>query len=70
MHQVKYLGLMENLRVRRAGFAYRRPYEQFLQRYKSLCPQTWPNYHGSAKEGVQILVCHLGFEQDEYRMGK
>lgn len=70
MHQVKYLGLMENLRVRRAGFAYRRPYKQFLQRYKSLCPQTWPNYHDSAKEGVQILVCHLGFEQDEYKMGK
>ncbi|NXK81734.1 MYO1C protein, partial [Amazona guildingii] len=30
-HQVKYLGLMENLRVRRAGFAYRRKYEVFLQ---------------------------------------
>ncbi|XP_043514195.1 unconventional myosin IC isoform X1 [Frieseomelitta varia] len=69
LHQVKYLGLMENLRVRRAGFAYRRPYEQFLQRYKSLCPQTWPNYYGSAKEGVQLLVCHLDYEQDEYRMG-
>ncbi|KAF3848169.1 hypothetical protein F7725_021197 [Dissostichus mawsoni] len=33
-HQVKYLGLMENLRVRRAGFAYRRRYEVFLQRSK------------------------------------
>ncbi|KAF4012188.1 hypothetical protein G4228_003766 [Cervus hanglu yarkandensis] len=33
-HQVKYLGLMENLRVRRAGFAYRRKYEAFLQRTK------------------------------------
>lgn len=32
-HQVKYLGLMENLRVRRAGFAYRRRFEAFLQRY-------------------------------------
>lgn len=32
-HQVKYLGLMENLRVRRAGFAYRRKYEVFLQRW-------------------------------------
>lgn len=31
-HQVKYLGLMENLRVRRAGFAYRRHYENFLHR--------------------------------------
>lgn len=34
-HQVKYLGLMEHLRVRRAGFAYRRKYETFLQRYVS-----------------------------------
>uniref|UniRef100_A0A3B3IL63 Myosin IH n=1 Tax=Oryzias latipes TaxID=8090 RepID=A0A3B3IL63_ORYLA len=33
-HQVKYLGLMEHLRVRRAGFAYRRKYEDFL---KSSC---------------------------------
>jgi len=39
-HQVKYLGLMENLRVRRAGFAYRRRYETFLQRYKKKYPQT------------------------------
>ncbi|KAG8455714.1 hypothetical protein GDO86_001777 [Hymenochirus boettgeri] len=31
-HQVKYLGLMEHLRVRRAGFAYRRKYEIFLER--------------------------------------
>jgi len=31
-HQVKYLGLMENLRVRRAGFAYRRLYDLFLTR--------------------------------------
>ena len=31
-HQVKYLGLMENLRVRRAGFCYRRNLGFFLQR--------------------------------------
>ncbi|XP_007953189.1 unconventional myosin-Ih [Orycteropus afer afer] len=33
-HQIKYLGLMEHLRVRRAGFAYRQKYEHFLQRTK------------------------------------
>ncbi|EGD72824.1 MYO1C protein [Salpingoeca rosetta] len=69
-HQVKYLGLMENLRVRRAGFAYRRPFDLFLQRYKSLCPETWPHYPGSAAEGVQRLMDHMGFTQDEYQMGK
>ncbi|CAL9690955.1 unnamed protein product [Knipowitschia caucasica] len=31
-HQVAYLGLLENVMVRRAGFAYRQPYERFLQR--------------------------------------
>lgn len=69
-HQVKYLGLMENLRVRRAGFAYRRTYELFLKRYKCLCKETWPSYYGNAKDGVQILVCALGYEGEEYRMGK
>lgn len=68
-HQVTYLGLMENLRVRRAGFAYRRDYERFLKRYKCLCQQTWPNYTGNAKNGVQTLVDALGYTSDEYQMG-
>lgn len=69
-HQVKYLGLMENLRVRRAGFAYRRVYEQFLHRYKCLSKETWPNFPGPAKDGVQTLVACLGYEKDDYRMGR
>jgi len=32
-HQVCYLGLLENVRVRRAGFAYRQRYDRFLKRY-------------------------------------
>lgn len=32
-HQVSYLGLVENVRVRRAGFAYRQRYDRFLKRY-------------------------------------
>uniref|UniRef100_A0A667ZX24 Myosin IHb n=1 Tax=Myripristis murdjan TaxID=586833 RepID=A0A667ZX24_9TELE len=69
-HQVKYLGLMEHLRVRRAGFAYRRRYEIFLQRYKPLCPDTWPNWKGTAAEGVQRLIKHLGYKPNEYKMGR
>ncbi|KAJ4926485.1 hypothetical protein JOQ06_008658 [Pogonophryne albipinna] len=69
-HQMKYLGLMEHLRVRRAGFAYRRKYEIFLQRYKALCPDTWPNWKGTAAEGVHCLVKHMGYTPDEYKMGR
>ena len=32
LHQVEYLGLKENIRVRRAGFAYRREFDKFLRR--------------------------------------
>ncbi|XP_047676444.1 myosin Ic, paralog b isoform X2 [Tachysurus fulvidraco] len=69
-HQVKYLGLMENLRVRRAGFAYRRRYEIFLQRYKSLCPDTWPSWDGRLIDGVSTLVRHLGYKPEEYKLGR
>ncbi|XP_066514057.1 unconventional myosin-Ic isoform X2 [Hoplias malabaricus] len=69
-HQVKYLGLMENLRVRRAGFAYRRSFEAFLQRYKPLCPDTWPNWQGELYDGVSILVQHLNYKPEEYKLGR
>jgi len=67
--KVQYLGLMENLRVRRAGFAYRRTYEDFLQRYKCLSKNTWPNHKGPVRQGVQILVNDLGYTPEEYKMG-
>lgn len=38
VHQVQYLGLLENVRVRRAGFAHRQEYHRFTERYKILVP--------------------------------
>lgn len=40
LHQVKYLGLKENVRIRRAGFAYRTTFEKFVQRFFLLSPAT------------------------------
>lgn len=48
-HQVHYLGLMENVRVRRAGYAFRQTYEPCLERYKMLCKPTWPHWRGPAR---------------------
>lgn len=48
---------MENVRVRRAGYANRQTYEHFLQRYKMLCPQTWPNFtSGTVKKGCKLIL--------------
>uniref|UniRef100_A0A8C9L3Z7 Myosin ID n=1 Tax=Pavo cristatus TaxID=9049 RepID=A0A8C9L3Z7_PAVCR len=64
-HQVEYLGLLENVRVRRAGFAYRQTYQKFLHRYKMISEFTWPNHDlPSDKEAVKKLIeCH-GFQHD------
>uniref|UniRef100_A0A2P2HYR1 Myosin-IA-like n=1 Tax=Hirondellea gigas TaxID=1518452 RepID=A0A2P2HYR1_9CRUS len=64
-HQVNYLGLVENVRVRRAGFSHRQPYDRFLRRYKMISQYTWPNFHGgSDMQGTKILMEEQGFSQD------
>ncbi|CAB0000988.1 unnamed protein product [Nesidiocoris tenuis] len=63
-HQVRYLGLLENVRVRRAGFAHRHRYDLFLRRYKMISRYTWPNYRGSDKEGTKVLIDEKGFSHD------
>ena len=55
-HQVAYLGLVENVRVRRAGFAYRQDYDKALARYKMLCPKTWPSWKGRPKDGIKEIL--------------
>lgn len=39
-------------------------------RYKPLCPATWPHWRGVAADGVEVLVQHLGYLPDEYKMGR
>ncbi|XP_074139161.1 unconventional myosin-Ig [Sminthopsis crassicaudata] len=64
-HQVAYLGLLENVRVRRAGFASRQPYPRFLLRYKMTCEYTWPNHLlDSDKAAVGALIEQHGFQGD------
>lgn len=69
-HQVRYLGLMENIRVRRAGFAFRQEYDLALQRYKMLCKKTWPNWVGMPKEGVKELFKSLNIKPTAYAYGR
>ncbi|XP_050975230.1 unconventional myosin-Ib isoform X1 [Labeo rohita] len=69
-HQVRYLGLMENVRVRRAGYAFRQAYEPCLERYKMLCKQTWPHWKGPAREGVEVLLKSLQVSAEEFAYGR
>ncbi|XP_073407296.1 unconventional myosin-Ig-like isoform X1 [Dendrobates tinctorius] len=65
LHQVEYLGLLENVHVRRAGFAYRQPYDRFLLRYKMTCEYTWPNHlMDSDMEAARALIEQHDFQDD------
>lgn len=73
MHQVKYLGLQENVRIRRAGFAYRQTYEKFVERFYLLSPKcsyageyTWT---GDAKSGVRQILKDTSIPAEEWQMG-
>ncbi|KAJ7416187.1 Unconventional myosin-Ia [Willisornis vidua] len=69
-HQIRYLGLLENVRVRRAGYAFRQAYEPCLERYKMLCTQTWPHWRGPARAGVEVLFEELGIPEEEFSFGR
>ncbi|XP_038143561.1 unconventional myosin-Ib isoform X5 [Cyprinodon tularosa] len=69
-HQVRYLGLMENVRVRRAGYAFRQAYEPCLERYKMLCKNTWPHWKGPARQGVEVLMTDLQVPAEEFAYGR
>jgi len=73
LHQIKYLGLQENIRVRRAGFAYRNTFEKMIERFYLLSPSTsyageyiW---QGDARSGCEQILKDTGIAKDEWQTG-
>jgi myosin heavy subunit len=70
-HQVKYLGLLENVKVKRAGYAYRHYFHIFLNRFGQLMEQ--PPTSTDA-EGCRQLISYLcnkykNINSDEFGIG-
>ncbi|KRX90400.1 Unconventional myosin-If [Trichinella pseudospiralis] len=70
-HQVKYLGLKENIRVRRAGFAYRRPYDKFVKRYAILIDDLQTNSTKNDLTRTKTILKSINFDtNDAFCMGQ
>ncbi|PPQ63834.1 hypothetical protein CVT24_009784 [Panaeolus cyanescens] len=73
LHQIKYLGLQENIRVRRAGFAYRNTFEKMVERFYLLSPNTSYageyTWTGDPKSGCQQILKDTGIPKEEWQMG-
>eukprot|EP00013_Stygamoeba_regulata_P029147 CAMPEP_0177657900 /NCGR_PEP_ID=MMETSP0447-20121125/16485_1 /TAXON_ID=0 /ORGANISM="Stygamoeba regulata, Strain BSH-02190019" /LENGTH=1046 /DNA_ID=CAMNT_0019162393 /DNA_START=15 /DNA_END=3155 /DNA_ORIENTATION=- len=69
-HQIRYLGLVEMIRVRRAGFAFRQTFDRFLWRYKLTCPATWPFWNGTSEDGCRAILAHHKVTDQQFSVGK
>ena len=73
MHQVKYLGLLENVRVRRAGFAYRQGFEKFLEHFFLLSRRTSYageyTWTGDALGGCKAICEDCGISREAWQIG-
>merc|ERR1712032_218225 len=71
MHQIEYLGLKENVRVRRAGFAYRRPFDKFVKRYEILTEETSPRNRKPLQgtKAIGHILKSVDMDSSQYQMG-
>jgi len=71
-NQVRYLGIVENVLVRRAGFAHRVPFERFVARYKMICRATWPCPEPGVvpKDACVSILEAAGIDKAGYQLGK
>ncbi len=68
-HQVRYLNLKENIKVRRAGFCYRNLFEKFMKRYAILTKETFPVWKGPVNEGIRRIMDSVEMDRQEWQIG-
>ncbi|KAL5381464.1 hypothetical protein DPSP01_007177 [Paraphaeosphaeria sporulosa] len=73
LHQIKYLGLQENVRIRRAGFASRQTFDKFVERFFLLSPKTGYageyTWSGSYESGAKQILKDTNIPAEEFQMG-
>ncbi|KAG6041812.1 class II myosin [Claviceps citrina] len=73
LHQIKYLGLQENVRIRRAGFAYRQSFDKFVERFFLLSPATSYageyTWQGSTEDAVKQILKDTSIPKEEWQLG-
>ena len=79
LHQIKYLGLQENVRIRRAGFAYRQEFKNFFERFFPLSRNiSWgvtvrddflEHWGEDFVEGTKMILRDRKIPKEEYQMG-
>uniref|UniRef100_A0A3B4FWX6 Unconventional myosin-VIIa-like n=1 Tax=Pundamilia nyererei TaxID=303518 RepID=A0A3B4FWX6_9CICH len=71
VRQLRYSGMMETIRIRRAGYPIRYTFAEFVDRYRVLMPGVKPAHIQEDLQGTcqQIVQARLG-KHDDWQIGK
>jgi len=56
LHQIKYLGLSENVKVKKAGFSYRHFYPNFVKRFGPLMDEKQGGSASMDQKGAEMIA--------------
>ncbi|KRY93098.1 Myosin-11 [Trichinella pseudospiralis] len=70
LEQLRCNGVLEGIRICRAGFPNRIPFQEFRHRYEILCPNVISRGFMDGKEAVKKMVEYLDLEPVLYRIGQ
>ncbi|XP_072461565.1 unconventional myosin-X [Notamacropus eugenii] len=68
LNQLKYSGMLETVRIRKAGFPIRRPFQDFCKRYKVLMRNL--SLPEDVKGKCAVLLHHYDDTNSEWQLGK
>jgi hypothetical protein len=69
LHQLRCGGVLECIRISRAGYPTRRPYHQFLERYKLLARKTVYSTQQDLQKQTHALLEALRIDSDKFQLG-
>jgi len=66
--QLRYSGMMETAKIRRAGYPIRHTFQEFVERYRFLAPGT-PHAHKTDCKAASSKICQLALGKQDYQLG-
>lgn len=67
--QLRYSGMMETIRIRRAGYPIRHTFYEFVERYRYFIPGIGPAHRQDDCKAVARLICKEVLRDSDYQLG-